>query len=64
MSYKQLAKLSITYNGEFGKAISYCVQDCQVVRDIDEMLCLSDTKISYVDKCKIPINLAFTMTPA
>lgn len=64
MSYHELAKISTQYGSEFGRAVSYCVQDCQVVRSLDQKLSLSETKIAFVEKCGVPLSFALNNTVA
>lgn len=64
MSYVQLAQLSTQFGAEFGRAVSYCVQDCVVVSHLDAKLNLSDTRIAFVTKCQIPFGMAINLTTA
>jgi hypothetical protein len=64
MSYKELHKLSITYGSEFGRAINYCIQDCEAVLRIDETLSISGKKLLMVTKCNIPLSMAINNTNA
>jgi hypothetical protein len=56
MTYKQLSQISTTYNGEFGRVGSYCVNDCLMVMELDNKLSLVDQRLALVEKCNIPIS--------
>lgn len=64
MSYDELRKLSTTPGSEFGRVITYCVQDCEAVRRIDDTLQISDKKLLMVTKCNIPLSMAINNTNA
>jgi hypothetical protein len=64
MTYKQLALLSTTFGAEFGRALSYCVQDCMVTKALDEKLSLSETRLGLVEKCNVPLSGALHWTTA
>jgi hypothetical protein len=55
MSYKILHKISKTYQSEFGRVASYCVQDCIATMNLDEKLDLSNKRLTFVSKCRVPL---------
>ena len=64
MTYKELARISVLYGADFSAAINYCSQDCTVVKNLDEKLCLSDLKLALADRCKVPLSWTVNQTVA
>jgi hypothetical protein len=42
MTYKELARISTSFQSEFGRVASYCVNDCVMVQELDTKLSLID----------------------